>query len=655
MSGFRISRNFKEDIEPQEILLDSLAKKKERELGISEKKLEIPLSSNILKWLFIFSVVLISILFFRIFQIQIIEGEKYSNLAERNKFKISQIQSERGVIYDRNFKQLVENIPSFDLICQKNDLPQSTDARNKIFRELAKILNKDQKNIEKIVDEATEKKFIIEKNLSHQTLILLETRLEEFPGFSIQRNLKRNYIEGNYFSNIIGYTGKITSQELNTLEDYSIFDWIGREGLEKYYESILKEKPGKVQIEKDVLGNIISQKTISEPESGKSLVLWLDADLQKKLYEELKSAMERVGAKTAAAVALDVNTGGVLALVSLPSYDNNVFQKGSEAEAVLNLFNDPNNPLFNKVISGQYFVGSIIKPLTAYGALEENLISPDKKIDCRGKITIPSQYNPSVVYTYEDHATHGWIALRRAIAESCNVYFYTIGGGYKNQEGLGPTRINKYLYLFGWGKKTGIDLPGEAEGFLPDPNWKKEKIGESWWDGDTYHLSIGQGYLLVTPLQVAVAYAAIANNGKLLQPHLVQKIVDKNKNVIEEIQPKIIQENFLNLKNLQPVQEGMRETTIYGTAAIFNNLPFKTAAKSGTAQTNKAGYYHNWISVYAPYDNPQIVLTVMIADVKGALAAATPVAKNVLAWYFGDRLNNQVEQQTKLEPTTMPE
>ncbi len=645
----KVKLNFKEDIEPQEILLDSLAKKKEKEFGISEKKIEVPLSKKILQGFFIFSLILILVLFGKTFQLQIIEGKKYSNLAEGNKFKIQQIQAERGVIYDKNLKQLVENLPSFDLFCQKSNLPQNDAERKKIFKEIAGILNKAPEEIEKTISESENPAVLVSENIPHQTLILLETRIEEFPSFQIRRNIIRNYIDGNYFSHLIGYTGKITSEELKSSADYSIFDWVGREGVEKSYESVLKEKSGKLQIEKDVSGNIISQKTISLPESGKSLVLWLDSDLQKKIYDELNAALERVGAKAGAAVALDPKTGGVLGLVSIPSFDNNLFQKGASVEALSNLFNDPNNPLFDRVISGEYFIGSTIKPLTAYGALEEKIISPDKEIDCRGFITIPNKYNPEIVYTYEDHATHGWTSMRRAIAESCNVYFYTIGGGYKGQEGLGPTRIKKYLELFGWGKDTGIDIPGESEGFVPDPAWKKAEIGEPWWDGDTYHLAIGQGYLLVTPLQVANAYSAIANGGKLLQPQIVQKIVDSQKNVIEEIKPKIIRENFIDSENLQVVKEGMRETAIYGTAARLNDLPVKAAAKSGTAQTSKAGYYHNWISVFAPYDDPQIVLTIVIADVDGALAAATPVARNVLDWYFGGRPNFEPEQQSPTE------
>lgn len=628
------------DVEPHEIFLDSLAKNKEKEFGISEKKFEIPLSFNTLKLLFVFCIILILILFGKIFQIQIINGKEYSLLAEKNRFKFSQIKSERGIIYDKNLKQLVENKASFDLICQKNNLPIDVFERKKILKTISFILNKNYETLEKEILESDQSTIVISENLNHQTLVYLEARIEDLSGFQIRKNTIREYKDGKVFSHIIGHMGKITAEELKTSDEYSIFDWVGKDGLERYYENILKEKPGKIKIEKDVLGNIISQEIIQSPESGKNLVLWIDSDLQKKIEEELRLALEKVGAKSGAAVAIDPKTGGVLSLVSLPSYDNNLFRKGTNQEEINQLLNDSQKPLFNRAISGGYVVGSVIKPLIAVGALEEKIISSQKEIYCQGGISITNKYNPEIIYKYEDWKIHGNTNLRKALAESCNVYFYTVGGGYEKQEGLGPTRIKKYLGLFGWGEKTGIDLPGEFTGFLPDPDWKKETKKENWWDGDTYHYSIGQGDLLITPLQVANAFSAIANGGILYQPQIVKEIVDKEKNVIEEFKPKIIREININQENLKIVKEGMREAVIYGTAKLLNNLQIETAAKTGTAETYKSGYYHNWISVFAPYENPQIVLTVVLFDVKGALGAAVPVAKNVLEWYFTQKNSN---------------
>jgi len=549
-----------------------------------------------------------------------------------------QIKAERGVIYDRNSNQLVFNRPGFDLVADTRYLPESETDKTKVIKEVSQIVGVNFEELKKKIEESEEFLVPIFSNLSHQNLIILETKIGDLPGFKILNNTIREYKDGDDFSHLLGYTGKIRGEELRgDPEFYSISDYVGRDGLEKSYETVLRKNPGKLQVEKDALGNEVSSKVIQLPEPGKNLVLWLDSGLQKKIKEELERELENVGSKKGVAIALDPKTGGVLAMVSLPSFDNNLFQKSSDPQIIKDLLENPLSPLFNQVISGTFPTGSTIKPLIASAALEEKIISPEKKIYDPGFIEVPHRYNPEIVYRFLDWTVHGWVDLRKAIAESCNVYFYTVGGGYEDQKGLGPTRIKKYLELFGWGAKTGIDLPGESEGFVPDPSWKKEAKGENWWDGDTYHLSIGQGDLSITPLQVVTAFAAIANGGKLLKPQVVQKIVDSNKNVIEEIKPEVIRENFIDPENLQIVREGMRGAVFYGSSAILGDLAVKAAAKTGTAETSKEEIYHNWVTVFAPYEDPQIVLTVMIEDVKGMQPAAARVAKPVLEWYFGEQ------------------
>jgi penicillin-binding protein 2 len=634
----KVKMGSKVEIEPHEILLDKLAQKKEAELGISEQKFEVPLPKIALEGFFIFGLILFFLLFAKTVQLQVIENENLLAQSEENKFAMYQIQAERGVIYDRNLNQLVFNLPSFDLVVDTRNLPESETEKLKVLKEVSQILNLNLEELENKIKESETSLASVSENLSHQTLIILETKIGDLPGFKILNNTVREYKDGEDFAHLIGYTGKIRTEELREApEFYSIFDYVGRDGLEKSYETTLRKNPGKLQIEKDVLGKEISSKVIQLPEPGKNLVLWLDTGLQKKIKEELERELKNVGSKKGVAVALDPKTGGVLALVSLPSFDNNLFQGGSDPKIVKNLLQDPLQPLFNQVISGTFPTGSTIKPLTASAALEEKIISPEKKIYCPGFIEVQHQYNPEIIYKYLDWTVHGWVDMRKAIAESCNVYFYTIGGGYGEQEGLGPTRIKNYLSLFGWGQKTGIDLPGEAKGLLPDPSWKKEVKGENWWDGDTYHLSIGQGDISVSPLQVAAAFSAIANGGKLFQPQVVQKIIDGKKNVIEEIEPEIIRENFIDPENLQIVREGMRGAVFYGSSAILGDLAVKAAAKTGTAETSKEGIYHNWITVFAPYEDPQIVLTIMIEDVEGMQPAAARVAKPVLEWYFGQQ------------------
>ncbi|MDD5638480.1 MAG: penicillin-binding transpeptidase domain-containing protein, partial [Candidatus Pacebacteria bacterium] len=312
-------------------------------------------------------------------------------------------------------------------------------------------------------------------------------------------------------------------------------------------------------------------------------------------------------------------------------------------DLVKNILEDKDNPLFNRAVSAQYPTGSIIKPLISSAALEEKIISPEKKINCQGKITILNPYNPEKETIKKDWTTHGLTDMRKAIAESCNVYFYTIGGGYKDQIGLGPTKIKKYLELFGWGNKTGIDIFSESKGFIPTPQWKKEFKGENWYNGDTYNLSIGQGDILITPLQVALSYSAIANNGILFKPLIVKEIIDENKNIIQENKPQIIRENFTDKENLKVVREGMRMTVTAKNAPLasapsLNDLPVKVAAKTGTAETGKNNYLHKWITVFAPYDNPEIVLTIVIEDIPDTQPTTIPIAKEVLNWYFKEKI-----------------
>jgi penicillin-binding protein 2 len=263
--------------------------------------------------------------------------------------------------------------------------------------------------------------------------------------------------------------------------------------------------------------------------------------------------------------------------------------------------------------------------------LQEKLISPSKLINDPGFIEVKSKYDPSIVYRFGGITPHGLVDMRKAIAVSSNIYFYTIGGGYGDQQGLGPTKISKYLSLFGWGQKTGIDLAGEFKGFIPSPEWRIQVKGESWWDGDTYNLAIGQSDLQVTPLQLATAYCAIANNGTLYKPQIVNKIVG-----VQEFKPEIIREGFVDSANLQIIREGMRDavTKSYGGSYSLSNLPVEVAAKTGTAETGRTGYTNSWSSVFGPYENPNIVLVVTIEDIYGLRAATLPVARNVLDWYF---------------------
>ncbi|TKJ18843.1 MAG: penicillin-binding protein 2 [Promethearchaeota archaeon Loki_b32] len=636
----RIKFKQRRDIEPHEIILDKLAREKEEEWGVSIKRVNVPLLEKTLTGFLVVLFLIMLVLFFKTFQLQVLEGESYLAQAVENKFIIQSIEAERGVIYDKNLKQLVFNIPQFDLIYDKESLEQSKEEEDKVLKEVARILEKDYEGLRNEIASSTDSLVYVSVNLEREKLIILQTKINELTGFEIRKTSTRDYEDGEVFAHLMGYMGKIKRKELEgSPEFYSILDYVGRDGLENYYEDILRKSPGKVKIERDALGNILSQETEALPESGKSLVLWLDSDLQKKVKEVLENKLYEVGSKKGVVIALDPKTGGILSLVSLPSFDNNVFSKG-ESSSIEKILNDENKPLFNRVISGRYVTGSTIKPLIALAGLEEKIISPGKYINCHGSIIVEDLWTPEVVWEYKDLRAHGYTDMRKALAESCNVYFYRLGGGYKEQDGLGPTRIKKYLQMFGWQDKTGIDIPGEVNGFIPDKEWKKRVLGQGWWDGDTYHLSIGQGYLQITPIEVVTSFLPIANNGKMFKPQVVKKIINsETAELIEEIEPEIIKEDFIDIENIQVVREGMRQAVTgynspHASAMFLSSLPVSAAVKTGTAETPREDLYHNWATVFAPYDDPEILITIMIEDVEGVRAATLPVAYEVLNWYF---------------------
>ncbi|MBU2539829.1 penicillin-binding protein 2 [Patescibacteria group bacterium] len=630
-------KNSEWNIEQHEVFLDNLAKEKEIDLGITQKRLEIPIREKLTYIIFGVFILIILSFFGKTFYLQVVHGKELAGLSEGNRVRIQYVRGERGVIYDSNLKQLVFNNSAFDLVCDKRDLAVLSKDITKEIEEMAKIIGKDPEVLKKEIEKEKESQVLVAENIPHQTLLILEAKIKDFPGFEIDKNTLREYADGSFFSHSIGFMGKVNKEELTSYQGYSVSDYIGKTGVEKFYEEVLRGNPGKIEIEKNVSGNKKGEKIVSLPESGKSLVLYIDAELQKKLTEVLESRLKMTNLRKAAAVAIDPKTGGILALVSLPSFDNNILSSGITVSDLQKLQNDSAKPFFNRVISGQYPVGSTIKPFIASAALQEKIISPDKEIYDPGYIEVKNQYDPNIVYRYSGLEQPGYYDMRKAISQSSNIYFYTIGGGYKDQEGLGPTRIKKYLELFGWGNKNQIDLQGEAQGFVPSPDWKKQTKKENWWDGDTYHLSIGQGDLIATPLQVATAFASIANGGILYQPEIVKKIVDTSTGsmkVVQEIEPKIIRENFIDPENLKVVREGMRQGAIDGTGRVLQSLSVTSASKTGTAQTGRDNYYEIWASVFAPYDDPQIVLVVMVEDVEGLHVPALMVARDVLDWYF---------------------
>ena len=485
---------------------------------------------------------------------------------------------------------------------------------------------------------------VLIRGVDRPTALILESLAVDWPAWRIEKNVQRQYLNGSYFSHILGYTGQVSRQDLEEHPEYLLNDQIGKAGLECQYDDLLRGKPGQEQIEVDSFGKTQKILAAKPAQPGQSLVLFTDQGLQEKLYQSLESMIKQLSfssqpTKRAAAVAIDPKNGGILALVSLPSFDNNLFAQGISQNQLTALENDPDQPFINRAVAGQYPSGSVIKPLIAAAALEEKIISPYQQINCQGGISVPNKYNPQIVYYFPDWKSHGQTNIIEAIAESCNVFFYAIGGGFDRQEGLGIDRIKEYLQYFGLGQSTHLDLPQESIGLIPDQEWKeKNKPGEKWGLGDTYHVAIGQGDILVTPIQMAAAISSIANGGTLWRPRLVDKIIDSEEPLeaaqAEEISAEIIKKGFIEADNLQVVQKGMRQAVLTGSAQALADLPVKAAGKTGTAQFGSKDQTHAWFVGYAPYQNPEIVLAVLIEGGGEGHQSAVPVAKEVFKWYF---------------------
>ena len=621
-----INRKKVESLDVEELFLDFNAEDDQKmEISFDDKNIKI------IKKLFFF-ILLIFIL--QAFNLQVLKGKEYSKISENNYKRVIAIKSSRGIFYDRNQTQIIFNIPIFDLVIIPNDFYKNRNNLNGKISELSIITEKSESEIREIlkkVNRDSYQPFLIIENIEKDRALIIEEQIKKIDGVSLKKNSIRNYVNGKYISNIVGYSGRINENELEKYPDYYLTDTVGKNGLELFYEPWLRGEYGREEIEVNSFGREIKTIRKESSKSGNNLVLNIDIELQKKIYDELLAMTEKLKTEAGASVAaINPQNGEVLALVNYPSYDNNLFAKGISSSEYNQLINDKKNPLFDRSIAGEYPPGSTFKMAVGAAALQENIISPTRVIIDRGAIYVGS-------YSFLGWKPLGRVDLVGAIAQSSNIYFYTVGGGYEDIKGLGVEKIKDYSNLFGFGNVSGIDLPGEKNGLIPDEQWKRDVKDEMWYIGDTYHMSIGQGDVLVTPLQIANYVVAIANGGKLFQPQIVDKIIDSEGNIIEDIQPKIIRENFIDEENIKWLQKGMRENVISGSGVSLESLPVEVAGKTGTAQYFGNQKTHAWYVAYASYDNPEIVLAIIIEGGGEGHVAAVPVAKEVMKWYFENK------------------
>ncbi len=592
--------------------------------------IELPFERKTLSFFWYLIIIVLLGLVGRVFYLDFFQGDYYAKISKGNSTRSITIKAPRGIILDKYGKILVRNIPSIDAIVMPNELPQNSAQKKNIADEVANILEMNSGNVEIMMDSQNTKSsspVLLKENISQDQALILAEKRNDFPGVELEETAIRQYENSQIFSPIIGYDGKITQKEMVYNPGYLMTDYIGKAGLEKSYEGSLRGKAGATQVEVDSLGNAKRIVGVINPVPGSDLVLNIDSDLQKEIYDSLQETLQKTGTKTAAAVAIDPRNGGVLALVSVPSYDNNLFAQGITNDAFQKLISDKDLPLLNRAIAGVYPPGSTIKPAIAAAALSEGTITPSTIISGLGGALHVG------AWSFGDWKAHAPSDVKMAIAQSNDIFFYTIGGGYGNIQGLGMSRMKKYDNLFGLGELTGIDLPGEVSGLIPDEQWKLDKVGEKWYIGDSYHAAIGQGYVTVTPIQLANYIATIANGGTLYSPRIVNRI--KNNNGQEEIvAPHVIRSNFIASDIMQTVREGMRMTVTEGTAQVLKSLPVEVAGKTGTAQFGSEGKTHSWFAAFAPYDNPTIAIIVLVPGGGEGNSAALPVAQSALQWYF---------------------
>ena len=592
-------------------------------------KIERPLRRNIFPLYWIVAVLMLILLGGKVFSLTVLEGAKYQEASTRNSLRALVIPAPRGTIFDRFGKPLVYNVPSIDLVATASDLPTSEEERTALKERLMGF-GIERGFLDQTFDSLPPKSIQavpIKEQLTQEEALRFLGQREGFPGINLFKTTHREYIDSTIFAHLMGYEGKIKPEELKDNPDYLLTDSIGKQGIEKSYEKALRGQHGYQQAEVDSLGRVTRELGVINPVAGNDLILNIDMDLQKKIYDSLVVNLEKNSLKKAAAVAIDPRNGAVRAVVSLPSFDNNLFAKGITQDEYSTLSNDEARPLFNRALTGEYPPGSTIKPVVAAAALSEGIIDENQEIESRGGIQVGS-------FFFGDWKAHGFTDIRRAIAVSSDVYFYSVGGGYGGINGLGIERMKKYENLFGYGEYTGIDFPSEGNGFVPTPEWKKERIGERWYIGDDYNSSIGQGYITATPLQVVNSIATIANGGTLYEPRIGSQIKSQDGRVTS-VENKIVRQGFIKPEIIKIVQEGMRETVTEGTAQPLKDLPVEVAGKTGTAQFGGDNKTHGWFVSYAPYSSPELALIVLIEG-QGTEETynAVPVTKEVYQWYF---------------------
>lgn len=573
----------------------------------------------------------VGLLIARAAQLQLVRGDHYASLAESNRTRSYVVVPPRGIVYDRFETALVQNVPAFVFSLTYANLPKDPVEQGRVIDRAADLVGIPRAEIDLLLSDARKSAydaFPVRKGIPYEAAMRLAIEEASVPGFALETSTIRAYPTSSLsLSHLLGYVGKINPEEHadKKASGYRAVDEIGKSGLERTQETALRGTPGMLSVEVDARGRELSVDGKTDPIAGQSLTLAIDLPLQKFVETRLSEVLQRLDLPKGVVVAIDPRSGSVRAMVSLPAFDSNAFSNGIDAEAYKRLIEDENRPLFSRAVAGEYPPGSTFKPYVAYAALAEGLVGAHTSFVSTGGVRVGEWYFPDW-----KAGGHGITDVRKALAWSVNTYFYVIGGGFAEQTGLGVERIGTNAALFGFGSRTGIALPGEADGFLPSKEWKLEAKGERWYVGDTYHLAIGQGDMLATPLQVAVATAAIGNGGTRYVPRLVEAIGD------DPVAPEPI-DVTLDPEAVQVVREGMRGAVTYGSARFLNSLALPVAGKTGTAQASVDKPTHAWFEGFGPYDDPTLAVVVLVENGGEGSAVAVPIARDIFEWWFANR------------------
>lgn len=565
----------------------------------------------------------------QLINLQVVQGSLYIKKSKQNMEDYIPITAPRGEIYDRHFainkqnKVLVSNRPSFNITTIPAKFSNKEEFHN-VLLELCELLELDyNKTLADIKGTNPWQKVIIKEDVDLNTIVKLASFQEKYPNISWQDVNIRVYNESSLFAHTIGYIGSISEREYKKLKSkgYKIHQKIGKYGLEKQYDGMLRGIDGHVRRIVDVRNRTEGEEIGKKPIAGRNLVLTIDYEIQKILHEA-------IGELRGTAVVLKPATGEVLALVSKPDFDPNLIIAKNNSEVIKSLNSNKGRPFLNRSIQAKYPPSSTFKLIAAIAALEEEKWKPHWAYYCPGTYILKG-YIDKTKYC---NGVHGKLDLYHAIGKSCNVYFYNLG--YK----IGPTALLKYANYFGLNSKTGVDLPGEISGFLPSKKWKRRRFGQSWFDGDTINLAIGQGFMSVTPIEIASFVSGIVNNGLIYRPHLIKEIRSQdNKVIVAKPKPDKIKEIPLSTKTLDSVKLGMRLSVLKGTSMRLKYLKVPVAGKTGTAQTRSKrkadATQHGWFTGFAPYNGtPEetIVITVLVEYGIAGAVTAVPIAERVL-------------------------